>query len=94
MSTEETGRKGSKRNLSHGRAHCCDNDHVIVVLCQDRCPASRRSESSLVGGCHAYRIVVGDRSSVGAAKPRKWMVLNSEEVAFPVLDEQVVPDYM
>ena len=84
MSTEETGRKGFERNLSHGRAHCCDNDHVIVVLCQDRCLAGRRSGSSLVGDCHAFRIVVGDQSSVGSAKPSKWMVLST----LPVLDEQ------
>jgi hypothetical protein len=41
VSTRKVGRKGVEKNLGHSRAHCCDNDHVIVVLCKDCCFARR-----------------------------------------------------
>lgn len=41
MSTKKVGRKAVESNLSHGRAHCRNNDHVIVILCEERCFARR-----------------------------------------------------
>ena len=40
--SEESGKEwSSKSNFGHSRAHCCDNDHVIVVLRKDCCLARR-----------------------------------------------------